>query len=246
MAIPKILKNSLIGATGVTIGLFFIKVPFLAGAVGFINFNHGHTVDEIGDVVIKNGFFGINTANSAARDSFIEDERIIRVEGESLDSTVFPFGGAGFLFEATASGKVSFDWIFENENADNMFGFAIFDDADEFDNTLDLLPSLTGSSSESINFDHFFDQGENELLADGTSGRGTISFDVKKGAVFGFGIALGSSNFNLHDCIDPPNFTLSDIAFTPSTTEVPTPAAILPVLTGMFAAARRRKNNTDI
>ncbi len=241
-----ILKKSLIATSGIAIGFLFIKLPYLANAAGFINFNHTHTVDGIGDLKVVDGFFNFNTVNSRAHNSIVDNERSITVEVGSMDSTFLPVsGGLGYLFEATTSGKISFDWMFDAANSKHLFGFVIFDDVDEFNNSLESLTLLEDDFNSSSNFDYLFDQTEYQLLANGALSRGTISLEIEQGEVFGFGLSLGSNYFDLHDCIEMPNFTLSDIAFTPTPTEVPTPAAILPVLTGMFAAARRRKINNE-
>lgn len=228
----RFLATSFLPVAGAALGLCALTITEPAQALGFTPLNYTLNSPVVS---LNGGCVRVNTSNFDCDPDPVSNS--VTVTGGKLGS--FPIGGAGYLYQATESGTVTFDWVFENVHSEDFFGYAIFDNAAQLSSTLNYLPNLASDPSPS-NFQIFYNMINDTILADGVSGSGQVSFHVDAGDIFGFGVALETEdaisvrNYNLG------TFTISNLELKPDA--VPTPAAVLPVLGGLLAAARQKKN----
>lgn len=224
-----------VSTVGLCSGISMVAIALPAQALEIKpldNFSYGSISVEDG----KSSLFTTGTSFSIAGDS-------ITVNGGAILSQLpfapipVPVGGAGYLYEATGSGSVTFDWNFVTPNSEAFFGFALFADDIELTKTLNALAGLDPTKAVP---EDFYDNFTYELLADGENGEGQYTVNFVAGNIFGFGVALEGFDARNVNNLSLGAFRITSQPATSAPQEVPTPAAVLPVLGGLFAAAKRR------
>ena len=231
--------KSIVTAAALVGGLLLSATP--AQAMNFTPLTGFNYATIFGPEEITDGSVNIGTVGA----STAVDGDSVTVNAGSLLSPLVPVGGAGYLYEASSAGSVTFDWEFITENPEAFFGFGQFDDRSHLTNTINSLNALGATLNPGDPVpESFYDSFTYAFLADGASSSGQYTVNFEAGNIFGFGLALEGLDAAL---FAEGNLNLGSFTITPQgdkPTDVPTPAAVLPVIGGLFSAAKRRNQST--